>query len=51
MTSQTPKKIKKKGWLILAIAVVLLIIAVVVWQTGTAKKSVNPEIAKNADTT
>ncbi|MCH7383530.1 efflux RND transporter periplasmic adaptor subunit [Acinetobacter dispersus] len=51
MTSQTPKKIKKKGWLILAIAVVLLIIAVVVWQTGTAKKSVNPEKAKNADTT
>lgn len=51
MTSQTPKKIKKKGWLILAIAVVLLIIAVVVWQTGTAKKSVNPENAKNADTT
>ncbi|ENV07841.1 hypothetical protein F966_03701 [Acinetobacter higginsii] len=51
MTSQTPKKIKKKGWLILAIAVVLLIIAVVIWQTGTAKKSVNPEKAKNADTT
>lgn len=51
MTSQTPKKIKKKGWLILAIAVVLLIIAVVVWQTETAKKSVNPEKAKNADTT
>ena len=51
MTSQTPKKIKKKGWLILAIAVVLLIIAVVVWQTGTAKKSVNPEKAKNADST
>ncbi|ENX57196.1 MULTISPECIES: efflux RND transporter periplasmic adaptor subunit [Acinetobacter] len=51
MTSQTPKKIKKKGWLILAIAVVLLMIAVVVWQTGTAKKSVNPEKAKNADTT
>ncbi|NNP74562.1 efflux transporter periplasmic adaptor subunit [Acinetobacter sp. Ac_3412] len=51
MTSQTPKKIKKKGWLILAIAVVLLIIAIVVWQTGTAKKSVNPEKAKNADTT
>ncbi|MCH7296978.1 efflux RND transporter periplasmic adaptor subunit [Acinetobacter higginsii] len=51
MTSQTPKKIKKKGWLILAIAVVLLIIAVVVWQTGTAKKSVNPEKTKNADTT
>ncbi|EOR08358.1 hypothetical protein F896_01653 [Acinetobacter genomosp. 15BJ] len=51
MTYQTPNKIKKKGWLILAIAVVLLIIAVVVWQTGTAKKSVNPEKAKNADTT
>jgi len=51
MTSQTPKKIKKKGWLILAIAIVLLIIAVVVWQTGTAKKSVNPEKAKNADST
>ncbi|CAM4178218.1 hypothetical protein F901_02546 [Acinetobacter dispersus] len=51
MTSQTPKKIKKKGWLILAIAVVLLMIAVVIWQTGTAKKSVNPEKAKNADTT
>ncbi|WP_436897256.1 efflux RND transporter periplasmic adaptor subunit [Acinetobacter gyllenbergii] len=51
MTSQTPKKIKKKGWLILAIAVVLLMIAVVVWQTGTAKKSVNPEKAKNADST
>ncbi|ENW92468.1 efflux RND transporter periplasmic adaptor subunit [Acinetobacter dispersus] len=51
MTSQTPKKIKKKGWLILAIAVVFLIIAVVIWQTGTAKKSVNPEKAKNADTT
>ncbi|MCH7304358.1 efflux RND transporter periplasmic adaptor subunit [Acinetobacter sp. NIPH 1869] len=51
MTSETPKKIKKKGWLILAIAVVLLMIAVVVWQTGTAKKSVNPEKAKNADST
>lgn len=51
MTSQTPKKIKKKGWLILAIAVVLLMIAVVVWQTGTAKNSVTPEKAKNADTT
>ncbi|MDO3666139.1 efflux RND transporter periplasmic adaptor subunit [Acinetobacter higginsii] len=51
MTSETPKKIKKKGWLILAIAVVLLMIAVVVWQTGTAKKSVNPEKAKNAVST
>ena len=51
MTLQTPKKTKKKGWLILAIAVVLLIIAAVVWQTGTAKKSVNLEKAKNADST
>ncbi|USA45225.1 efflux RND transporter periplasmic adaptor subunit [Acinetobacter sp. C26M] len=51
MTSQTPNKIKKKGWLILAIAIVLLIIAVVVWQSGTAKKSVNPEKAKNTNTT
>ncbi|NNP70485.1 efflux RND transporter periplasmic adaptor subunit [Acinetobacter sp. Ac_5812] len=51
MTSQTPKKIKIKGWLILAIAVVLLMIAVVVWQTGTAKNSVIPEKAKNANTT
>lgn len=51
MTSQTPKKIKKKGWLILAIAVVLLMIAVVVWQTRTAKNSVAPEKVKSADTT
>ncbi|MCH7340168.1 efflux RND transporter periplasmic adaptor subunit [Acinetobacter higginsii] len=51
MTLQTPKKTKKKGWLILAIAVVLLIIAAVVWQTGTAKKLVNLEKAKNADST
>lgn len=51
MTSQTPKKIKKKGWLILAIVVVLLIIAIVVWQTGTAKKTTAAKQQKNADTT
>lgn len=51
MTSQTPKKIKKKGWLILAIVVVLLIIVIVVWQTGTAKKTTAAKQQKNADTT
>jgi RND family efflux transporter MFP subunit len=51
MTSQTPKKIKKKGWLILAIVVVLLIIVIVVWQTGTAKKTTAVKQQKNADTT
>lgn len=51
MTSQTPKKIKKKGWLILAIVVVLLIIVIIVWQTGTAKKSTASNQQKNADTT
>ncbi|MCH7313429.1 efflux RND transporter periplasmic adaptor subunit [Acinetobacter sp. ANC 3882] len=51
MTSQTPKKIKKKGWLILAIVVALLIIAIVIWQTGTAKKSTEADKAKNAETT
>ncbi|ENX43273.1 efflux RND transporter periplasmic adaptor subunit [Acinetobacter sp. NIPH 2100] len=51
MTSQTPKKIKKKGWLILAIVVALLIIAIVIWQTGTAKKSKEADKAKNAETT
>ncbi len=50
MTSQTPKKIKKKGWLILAIVVVLLIIVIVVWQTGTAKKTTAAKQQKNADT-
>lgn len=51
MTSQTPKKIKKKGWLILAIVVVLLIIVIVVWQTGTAKKTTAAKQQKNANTT
>lgn len=51
MTSQTPKKIKKKGWLILAIVVVLLIIVIVVWQTETAKKTTAAKQQKNADTT
>ncbi|KHF76043.1 putative Co/Zn/Cd efflux system membrane fusion protein [Acinetobacter sp. neg1] len=51
MTSQTPKKIKKKGWLILAIVVVLLIIVIVVWQTGIAKKTTAAKQQKNADTT
>jgi len=51
MTSQTPKKIKKKGWLILAIVIVLLIIVIVVWQTGTAKKTTAAKQQKNADTT
>ncbi|WP_343581416.1 efflux RND transporter periplasmic adaptor subunit [Acinetobacter sp.] len=51
MTSQNPKKIKKKGWLILAIVVVLLIIAIVVWQTKTAQKSTATNQQKNADTT
>ncbi|MGN5762826.1 efflux RND transporter periplasmic adaptor subunit [Acinetobacter calcoaceticus] len=51
MTSQNPKKTKKKGWLILAIVVVLLIIAIVVWQTKTAQKSTATNQQKNADTT
>ncbi|MDR2062251.1 MAG: efflux RND transporter periplasmic adaptor subunit [Acinetobacter sp.] len=51
MTSQNPKKIKKKGWLILAIVVVLLIIVIVVWQTKTAQKSTATNQQKNADTT
>ncbi|ENW80864.1 hypothetical protein F909_02152 [Acinetobacter sp. ANC 3929] len=51
MTSQTPKKIKKKGWLILAIVVALLIVAIGIWQTGTAKKSTGADKAKNAETT
>lgn len=51
MTSQTPKKIKKKGWLILAIVVVILIIVIVVWQAGTAKKTTAAKQQKNADTT
>lgn len=51
MTSQNPKKIKKKGWLILAIVVVLLLIAIVVWQTKTAQKSTATNQQKNADTT
>lgn len=51
MTSQNPKKIKKKGWLILAIVVVLLIIVIVVWQTNTAQKSTATNQQKNADTT
>lgn len=50
MTSQNPKKIKKKGWLILAIVVVLLIIVIVVWQTKTAQKSTATNQQKNADT-
>lgn len=51
MTSQNPKKIKKKGWLILAIVVVLLIIVIVVWQTKTAQKTTATNQQKNADTT
>ncbi|MFV5264423.1 efflux RND transporter periplasmic adaptor subunit [Acinetobacter courvalinii] len=51
MTSQNPKKIKEKGWLILAIVVVLLIIVIVVWQTKTAQKSTATNQQKNADTT
>lgn len=51
MTSQNPKKIKKKGWLILAIVVVFLIIVIVVWQTKTAQKSTATNQQKNADTT
>lgn len=51
MTSQNPKKIKKKGWLFLAIVVVLLIIVIVVWQTKTAQKSTATNQQKNADTT
>lgn len=48
MTSQTPKKIKKKGWLILALVIVFLIIVIVVWQTGATQKSATAAQQKNA---
>ncbi|MCU4582363.1 efflux RND transporter periplasmic adaptor subunit [Acinetobacter gyllenbergii] len=51
MTSQTPKKIKKKGWLILAIIAVFLIAAIGIWRIGTAPKSTVTEKQKNTNPT
>ncbi|EPF72625.1 hemolysin secretion protein D [Acinetobacter gyllenbergii] len=51
MTSQTPKKIKKKGWLILAIIAVFLIAAIGIWRIGTAQKSTVTEKQKNTNPT
>ncbi len=51
MTSQTPKKIKKKGWLILAIIAVLLIAAIGIWRTGTAQKTTETKKQKSTDAT
>ena len=51
MASQTPQKTKKKIWFILAIIVVLLIIAVMFWQTNKAKNSANMEKRKGANST
>lgn len=52
MTSQTPQKTKKKVWLILAIILVVLIIAIVIWQTQSAKKenvSEKPKVAGSTE--
>ncbi|OEY95376.1 efflux transporter periplasmic adaptor subunit [Acinetobacter proteolyticus] len=51
MTSQTPKKIKKKGWLILAIIAVLLIAVIGIWWTGTAQKTTETKKQKSTDAT
>ncbi|WP_043973488.1 MULTISPECIES: efflux RND transporter periplasmic adaptor subunit [Acinetobacter] len=51
MTSHTPKKIKKKGWLILAIVIVLIIAIIILWQTGATKKTTDTGPQKGSTTT
>ncbi|MDR7016211.1 efflux RND transporter periplasmic adaptor subunit [Acinetobacter sp. 3657] len=46
MASQTPQKINKKIWLVLAIIIVLVIILVTIRQVGTAKKPTNVDKKK-----
>lgn len=46
MASQTPQKINKKIWLVLAIIIVLVIILVTIRQVGTAKKPANVDKKK-----
>ena len=51
MTSQTPQKIKKKVWFILAIVIVLLLVAFLLWKSGSSNKTISNEKPDNAETT
>lgn len=51
MASQTPKKIKKKVWFILAIAIVLLLVGLLLWKTGSSNKTAASEKPNNTETT
>ena len=51
MTSQTPQKTKKKVWFILAIVIVLLLVAFLLWKSGSSNKTISNEKPDNAETT
>lgn len=50
MTSQTPQKSKKKIWLVLAIVIAVVVIALIIWQKNT-KSPASTEKQKNAEST
>lgn len=50
MVSQTPQKINKKIWFVLAIVIVLVIILIIVRQIGIAKKSTDTDKKKAQST-
>ena len=51
MTSQTPQKTKKKVWFILAIVIVLLLVAFLLWKSGSSNKTISNEKPDNAEKT